>query len=153
MPTAIGDVVPALVSVFTTALAAEPTSVYSGPKPTAEHAKEYVCVAWDPEGGDSVTTAQDESDMGNRWIDEAGEVTCSVTCWTGDTDTAPLLARADDLLDICDASLVANPTLGGVLLAPYHARVLGRTALAQVGASTGVSVRLSFTVRYATLLT
>ncbi len=150
MPTAIGDVVPALVSVFTTALS--PVVVYSGPKPTADYAQEYLCVAFDPEGAEAVTTEQEISPMGNRWVQEDGTVTCSITCWSGDDDFAALLVRADDLLDLADAALVANPTLG-VLSSGNFARVLGRTSMTQTSDGTGSLVRLAFTVTYSSLLT
>jgi hypothetical protein len=152
MPTAIGDVVPALASLFTSALAAEPTLVYAGPKVTSEHAKEYVEVAHDPDG-EAVVTDQQVSDLGNRWIDESGDVTCRVVVWSGDGDAAPLLARADDLFDILDVALAADPRLGGVISSGNFARALGSVSLAQVSDSTGVKVTLTFTVHYSTLLT
>lgn len=153
MPSAIGEVVPALVGVFTTALAAEPTKVYGGPKPTSANAREYVLVAFNPEpDGNGVETEQDISDLGNRWVDEQGTVQCSVTCWSGSTDPAPLLARCDTLLDLLDAALVADPTLGGVIYAGYFARILGAASLRQESTADGAIVRLGFTVTYSTLL-
>ena len=154
MPSAIGDVVPALVSTFTTALAAETgVEVYSGPRPVIADALEYVTVGWDPEGAPGVTTDQELSDLGNRWVEETGEAVCSVTCWSGDDDMPALLARCDDLLDTLDASLAADPRRGGVLAQGHFARVLGRGGLEQAADGNGYSVRLTFTVRYSTLLT
>jgi hypothetical protein len=160
MPTAIGDVVPALVAVFDAALAAEPTIVYAGPQPTSENAEEYVTVGWDPEGGEGVTSDQEPSDMGNRWIDESGDVIGSVTCWSGDTDdeaVPTLLARCDDLLDLLDAALAADPTLGGVLVGGAddgsYARVLGRAGMTPTTDQNGTAVRITFTTHYSTLLT
>jgi hypothetical protein len=154
MPTAIGDVVPALTTVISTALAGQQfVSVFSGPKPTADPAQEYVTVAYDPEGGPGVLTDQEVSDMGNRWIEEEGSVTCQIVCWSGEDDTAALLARADDLLDLIDAGLVANPTLSGILSSGNYARVLGRSSMTPVSDQAGVRVSLAFTVSYSTLLT
>lgn len=153
MPTAIGDVVPALSTVFRAALSGQPyTSVYTGPKPTGENAQEYVCVAYDPEGGAGVDTEQEISPMGNRWVAETGTVTGQVVAWSGDDDVETLLARCDDLLDILDAALAANPSLG-VLSSGNYARVLGRTSMTPVSDQNGVKVSLAFTVTYSTLLT
>lgn len=158
MPSAIGDVLPALVAVWTAALAAESATVYGGPKPTSATALEYVTVGFDPTGdGEGVTTNQVISDLGNRWIDESGDVVCSVTVSSGGDDLVGLLARADDLFDLCDAALVADPTLGGVLTPGAgdggYARVLGAGGLEQSSGAQGSAVRLTFTAHYSTLLT
>ena len=155
MPSAIGDVLPALGVLVTTAVS--PTRVYVGPKPTSENAREFLCVGFDPDGtGDGVTTDQTISPMGNDWVDESGDVTCTVVCWSGSTDTAPLLARADDLLDLVDAALKADPRLGGVLVNGAadgsKARVLGRGGMQLSSAARGASARLTFTIHYSTLL-
>lgn len=157
MPSAIGDVVPALGAVITAALAAEPTTVYVGPKPTSDSPTEYVTVAFDP-GGDTdwVTTDQEISDLGNRWVDESGDVICSATAWSGDSDTTGLLARVDDLIDLIDAALKANPTLSGVLVNGAkdgsYARVLGKGSMRPASTADGAIVRQTFTVHYSTLL-
>jgi hypothetical protein len=154
MPTAIGDVVPAVNAVFTAALASQPyVSVYTGPKPNSEYATEYVTVGYDPEGSPGVDTEQVISPMGNRWIEEQGNIQCQVVCWSGEDDTGTLLARADDIFDLLDAALAANPSLTGVLSSGNFARVLGRASMTPVSDQNGVRVTLSFTVNYSTLLT
>jgi hypothetical protein len=154
VPTAVGDVVPALVTLATTALA--PTVVYHGPKPSSAAPTEYLCVAFNPEGGNGVVTAQVASALGNRWVDESGDVICSLTAWSGGSDTDALLARVDDLLDLLDAALKANPTLGGVLVGGAddgsYARVLGAGAYESTGDTQGVAARLTFTIHYSSLL-
>lgn len=159
MPSAIGQVIPALTTVLTTALAAQTgTLVFTGPKPTADYAQEYLTVGFDPSGdGPGVDSDQRVSALGNRWIDESGDITCSITCWSGDDDTAPMLARADIILDIVDAALAANPTLSGVLVGGAddgsYARVLGKASYAPAVGTDGAIVRLTFTIHYSTLLT
>lgn len=156
MPSAIGDVLPALVALVTTAVA--PTTVYGGPKPTSDTPAEYVTVGFDPNNPDTdgVVTDQDVSPMGNDWVDERGDVTCGITVWSGDSDATALVQRADDLLDLIDAALKANPRLGGVLVNGSSdgskARVLGRGSLRQVSLSNGAAAVQTFQIHYSSLL-
>jgi hypothetical protein len=153
LPSAIGDVQPALVALVTAAVT--PTKVYGGPKPINDTPTEYVTVGFDPANPDTdgVTTDQDISTMGNDWVEETGDVTCAVTVWTGGTDTAPLIQRADDLLDLIDAALKADPHLGGVLVpASNKARVLGKGALRQASTANGAVAVQTFTIHYTQLL-
>jgi len=149
--------VPALAALATAAFAAEPTAVYVGPKPSSAAPTEYLTVAFDPSNdGDGVESEQVISELGNRWVDERGDVTCTLTAWTGGTDSAALVARVDHLLDLLDAALAANPSLG--VLVPgaedgSFARVLGRLTLRQESTASGAIVRQTFTVHYSTLMT
>jgi len=157
MPTAIGDVVPALTAAIDAALPG--VKVYHGPKPTSEQPSEFVTVAFDPEGvGDGVNTEQTAAAVGNLWVSESGDVTCSITCWTGNGTADTLLQRADDLYDLIDVALRADRYLGGVLVAGASDDINGARAFGHGGWSprstdTGIVGRLTFTVRYATLLT
>lgn len=149
------QVVPVLASVFATALAAEPTVVYGGPKPSGDSPTEYLAVGWEPDG-DGVVSDRGLSSMGNRWVDESGDVTCTLVVWSGDDDTAPLLARAGALFALLDAALLSNPALSGALIAGAndgsYARTLGQVRVRPESTTAGAVVRVAFTIHYSSLL-
>jgi len=84
-----------------------------------------------------VNTEQTAAAVGNLWVSESGDVTCSITCWTGNGTADTLLQRADDLYDLIDVALRADRYLGGVSLP-----VRLTTSTAPVRSGTGVSPRL-----------
>jgi hypothetical protein len=137
----------ALVSLFDAALS---VPAFDGAVVTEQIPPAYVVVGWAEDGDDSVVTL-DVSDMGNRWDDEAGQVECVAYSWAGNGTLAQHGVIASGLVDQCRAALLADPTLGGVLLAPYEAH-LSRVSRVRQQTDGGPVVRYGFSVTYANLL-
>jgi hypothetical protein len=138
----------ALVALFDAALS---VPAFDGAVVTEQIPPAYVVVGWAEDADDSVVTL-DVSDMGNRWDDEAGEIQCAAYSWAGNGTLAQHGVIAAGLVDGCRAALLASPTLGGVLVAPYSACITRVTRVRQQ-TDGGPVVRYGFTITYATLLT
>lgn len=104
------------------------------------------------ETGDTATASREISSMGNNWDEEAGDIPCRVSVWTGDTAPAAPRATCQQLLGDCIAAVRADRTLGGLLTAPGLARI-SAVRLREGQTKRGVLIEAGFTVSYTALLT
>lgn len=157
MPTLLWDVRGALVTILDAAL---DVPVLDGPQSKKSLPKAYVLIGTDggdtgsgENGEDFGTVTQTLSDLGpGTWRDETGDVTCSAWAWTGSTSFAPLRVTVQAILDGVEASLRADPTLGGLLIPPGRAE-LGAIRLREDQTDNGARLRAVFSVAYRALLT
>lgn len=156
MPTKLWAVRSALVSMFDAALS---DPVYDGPSRQKTPPKRFVLVGSD--GGetgmgdgdeDGAVIEQSPSSMGNGWRDERGEITCAAWAWSGDTDLAPLRTAITAMVDVAEAALAGDRSLGGLLVPPGMAEFSG-LRIREAQTSKGAVVRALFTVSYGALLT
>lgn len=151
-PSRLDDVAAALVAIFTSAGG---VTVYDGPAPTQPNIGEsYALVGNDGDptnpDTDAASTDRDWSSLGNRWVQETGEVVCCVAATSGDTDITVVRARAFALFALLEAALLADPTLGGLTFGEPAS--IPSTRLRQTQNSQGCAARLVFVVRYQALL-
>lgn len=144
MPSALDDVLTALVSTFTTALPG--VSVFDGPPVTSPGDADLVIVGHDatPDSAADVTVSQEWVDLACTRRVETGEVTCCVVSQTGDTDLKARRDRAFVLLAACEAALLGDMTLGAVVTSAQFARATAR----QFQNSAGSAVVAPFVVTY-----
>lgn len=159
MATRLWDVRDRLTSIYTELLAAESgVEVFDGPMRPSAAKKTWVIIGSDggDDGGggdeDGAVARQTASRLSPPWRDEAGEITCSVWSWGGDTSYVKHRATVSRIVDLCEASLVADRTLGG-LLKPSDIAEFGDLRVLEFQAKSGAVVRAAFTVAYRTLIT
>lgn len=160
MTTRLWAVRTALVTVFGTAV--DPTAVHDGPLARADNApKSFLLVGTDGGGdgtgddlADGAVVNQKPSLMANGWREEDGTIECAAWAWSGGTDFVPLRAALAEMVDACEAALLADPTLGGIL-APqgYRAEFTGPFRTREVQTAKGAVARSAFIVAYRALIT
>lgn len=137
----------ALVALFDAALT---VPVFDGAATTAQIPPAYLVVGWSGDSEDSVV-ALAVSDMGNRWDDEAGSIECAVESRAGNGTLAGHGVIAAGIVDDCRSALLADPTLGSVLVNGYSAHI-SRVTRTREQTDSGPVVRYGFTVEYTNLL-
>jgi hypothetical protein len=144
MPSRLDDVLTTLVATFTTALPG--VNVYDGPPVTSPGDADLVIVGHDatPDSTADVTVEQSYVDLACTRRQETGEVVCCVVSQTGDTDLNARRSAAFVLLAACEAALVADMTLGGLVRSAQFDRGTARQMQNQAGSA----VVASFTVAY-----
>lgn len=147
MPSQLNAVIAYLVVMFGTV-----AETFDGPTPTDPPAEFILVGSSGDDDEDVATTDREWAPEGNRWIEETGEVVCSIWVQSGDTDLVGRRARQDELFDACEAAVLADPTLGGLCNWKEPA-FIPRTRLRQNQANSGSLARLIFSVRYQALLT
>lgn len=144
MASRLDDVLTSLVATFTTAL---PTvAVFDGPPVTSPGDADLVIVGHDatPDSDADMTVEQEWADLACSRRHETGEVVCCVVSQTGDTDLKARRDRAFVLLAACEAAVLADLSLGGVVMSAQFARASAR----QFQNSAGSAVVAPFTVTY-----
>lgn len=129
-------------------------TVFDGPRPTADYPETFTLIGstGDPDE-EAATTEREWSPMANRWIRESGDIECVVISWSGDTDVVARRLAAVAQFEAHTASILADPTLGGLLDPGEEPLMVTGTRLFQSQTSAGVEVRMVFTVRFHALLT
>jgi hypothetical protein len=157
MPTRLWAVRNALAAITITSGA----SVHNGPlPPKSTPPKQFLLIGSDGGadgfggelGDDATSIEQSESELGNNWRNEEGDIVCAAWVWSGGTDLVPLRAAASAITDEVEAFLIADRSLGGVLTPPGLARFTG-LRFQETQTSKGAVVRALFTVSYRALLT
>lgn len=141
---------PLVISALSTRWSALPAlagvTVFTGPPVGDPSSGDYLFVGddSDPESDTISTFEQEWVDMAHTRRAETGEIICAMVSDSGDTDILTRMMRAFTLLSACEADLVADPTLGGVVA--MAELVIGQHRPIQ-NASGAASV-VPFTVRY-----
>jgi hypothetical protein len=143
----------ALFEMFTTAAA--PTKVYDGPRARgASTPKKYVLVGAsvaNPAAEDIIaaggSASQDWTTFGPNERQEAGTIPCTVIAWHGSTEFQALRDAVQEILDACEAALIADPSLGGVL-DDLHSADLIDVSVSESQTKAGAAVAAVFTVAY-----
>lgn len=148
--TVLWDVQAALKDLFVTA--APTATVVDAADLLGDDPAQLIQVGELGKEGDTATATRELSPMGNGWDEEAGEVPCRISVWTGETDPAAPRATAKLLLTACVAAVRADRSLGGVLPATGLARV-SAVRLREGQTAKGVLIEAGFTVSYTALLT
>lgn len=125
MPSLLWSVRSALVTSFAAPAAAAGADLYDGPRRRGDTPKLFLVVgadsddpftAADADFEDTLTgtSRQEWSPEGpGTWREETGSVLCTAVAWSGDDDFAPLRAQVEALVDVLEATLLANRQLGG----------------------------------------
>jgi hypothetical protein len=135
-----------LVALLPT-LAGWPQFVYDGPPVTGDAPFAYATVGYalnrDGAGSFSQTRA------GNGFqVEESGSVQCELVTLTGDADLASMRVQGFALIDVLDASLRADQTLG--VLAPASTCSLSVDVIPEQSTA-GAVQRLAFSIDYFTV--
>lgn len=146
-PSRLDDVITSLVALFDAATTAQ---VIDGPTPVTPDADFILVGSTGDADEDAATVERDWSAMGNRWIEETGEVVCSIWAQSGDTDLSAQRTRLATMFAACEAALLTDPTLGGLLFRDPVSIPVSR--LRQQQTTAGAVVHLIFTVRFQALL-
>lgn len=146
MPSALDNVLTALVTTFTTAPALSEVAVFDGPPVTRDSLSDLVLVGHDgaPDSDAVATVEQSWVDMACTRREEFGEVPCVVLHQGGDTDMGAARTRAFVLLAACESALLGDMTLGGLVSSAQFARGIAR----QYQNSRGAAVVAPFVVTY-----
>lgn len=146
------DVRSALVDTFTAAVASD-VIVIDGPRSSGSTPKQFVVVGavgddvLGVEPGDGAAASHEWSTMGPGERQELGEVQSTIVAWSGATDLEVLRDQVQAIADACEAAVVADPSLGGVLDDMHEADVTGlRVSEAQT--TDGAVVAAVLTVSY-----
>lgn len=148
--TRLWDVQAALKTTFTAAVPA--ATVVDAADLLGDDPQQLVQVGELGETGDTATASREISDMGNNWDEEAGDVPCRISVWTGNTDPVAPRATCEALLTACVAAVRADRTLGGLLTSPGLARI-SAVRLREGQTKRGVLIEAGFTVSYTAVLT
>lgn len=105
----------------------------------------------DGEEADGIVESETPSEMGPPLRAWSAQVTCSAWAWTGDADMRARRREAGVIADACRTSVLADRTLGGVLVPPGFADVTG-VAYRLRHTSKGAVARAVFTVDLSSLL-
>jgi hypothetical protein len=155
MPSKLWAVRAALVTTFSAGIT--DTTVFDGPMTRTTPPSSFLLVGTDggdDSGGadeDGAVATQQLSSLGNNWRDEVGEVICAAWVWSGDTAFPALRTTAKAIVDVAEALVLADRTLGGVVVPPGFAEFTA-WRLREVQTSKGAFVRASFTVSYSALI-
>lgn len=161
MPTALWDVRAALAAMFAAALEQR---VSDGPLGNTTAPKAFVIVG--STGGDvgsdtfglgdidddGCSVSQARSKVGNNWRDETGSITCAAWAWNGGSAFGPLRTTVSGIVDVIEAALQADRSLGQLLVPPGNAEFTD-LRFAEQQTKKGAVVRAVFTVSYTALLT
>lgn len=158
MATRLFAVRDALVTQFTAALAAKSTEIFAGPRSRSSSPKKFLLIGADggetgaEQNEDGMTAEQEPSNLGpGTWRDETGTIVCAAWAWSGNSTVTSSETAARDVLDTCAASLLADDSLGGLLVPPGLARLSSVSVLE--GQKNGPFVRIVFGVSYGALVT
>lgn len=156
MPSALWPVRTALVAQLTAALEDTDTVVFDGPRVRGNPPAQFLIIGASGEIADVpyARTVQAPSAMGNGWRDELGEIDCTVVTWSGGADELPALrSAAEAVIDVCEASINADRTLGGVLQPKNLGAEVTGLEVREAQTAKGPFVEAVFTIAYATVLT
>lgn len=153
MPSALRDVRSALFDLFTEAL--DPVPVFNGPRTRSAAPKEYLLVGVNgiEELEAGMRSGQAPSTLSGDWRDEAGEIDCTAVAWSGDTSMDPIRAAAESIVDTCEAAIVADRHLGGLLTPAHHLASITGLDIRELRTAKAATVEAVFTVVYSTTLT
>jgi hypothetical protein len=146
----LNDVIAALDVLFT---AAVDVPVFDVPDPSVINNDRFIVIGSEGEDDDGATVDLTESTLGpGGWLDETGEVVCSVWAASGGTDLAARRNAAATLTEACVAAVRNDRELGGLLVG---AGVAGVSSLRYrlVQTPQGAFCRFSFSVSYQNLNT
>lgn len=104
---------------------------------------EWVAIGYSSLNGDAVTNVQTIGDAALRSGRESYDITSEINAWNGSTDTSTLRARVFELLDIVEAALVADKTLG---FPKVQLATLVATSYVTTQTDKGVVVTLPFVI-------
>lgn len=162
MPTQLWAVQDTLFTLFTEAVAGEDkVRVFRGPRERSGSAPRGAVLVGadggdtgtDPPLEDALTAEQNLDSMGpGTWRREQGSILCAVWTWTGSKDVQIARSSSMSLFELCEAALVADPTLGGLLVADGRAEISNFSVREQL-TNGGPVVRVAFVVAYSALLT
>lgn len=146
MSSRLDDVMSALVTTFTASSSLTGVDVRDGPPLDGVGDADFVLVGHDgtPDSNADMTVEQEWADLGCTSRYENGEVICAVVSQTGDTDLQVRRDRAFTLLAACESALVADRTLGGLVMSAQFVRGAAR----QFQNRNGSAVVAQFTVTY-----
>jgi hypothetical protein len=153
MPSAIRDVRSKLFTIFDAALAG--TQVFDGPRPRSTAPKKYLVVGVNgiDEAEAGIRSTQVQSSLSGDWREEAGEIDCTAVAWDGGDDMTKIRADVESMVDICEAAVVADRTLGGILTLNHSLAETTRVDVREQRTDKGPFVECVFTISYATVLT
>lgn len=142
----LDDVMDALVSTFSDLPALDGVAVVDGPQVGDVGESDLVLVGHDgePDSNAVNTFEQSWTDLACTRREETGLVWCAAVSQSGDVEMQPRRDRALALVAACEASLLADLTLGGVV---YSAQLAAGSAR-QLQNSGGAAVVAPFTVAY-----
>jgi hypothetical protein len=142
----LDDVMTALAALFAGLPALAGVVVSDGPPLDGMGSPDFVLVGDDglPDSTAEITVEQEWADLACTRRHETGEVICSALSQTGDTDMQARRDRAFALFAACEAAVLADQTLGGVVLSSQLARAGAR----QFQNSAGAAVVVPFVVTY-----
>ena len=117
------------------------TTVHYGP-PMNEDDQQYVCIGFDPNGGEPVRTTEEWAALGNLSKEESYGISCFIRSASGDVDLSTRVTEVYGLLDSIADALTADHSLGGSCRVAH---------LSEVGCDTrqdnaGSAAHLTFTV-------
>lgn len=122
-----------LVEIFTAALTT--ATVYDGFGASEDPGDFLMVGVDDPNSTDplapSAESTQTWAGMGARHRDEEGTLTCVALTWNGDDDTAAARTRVKALMSAVEATITADPNLGGTIPGLLWVRPEGRTQFMQ----------------------
>lgn len=108
-----GDIAAAATAAFDAAVTCP---VFDGPPTSGDQLTEYVCIGAQPPDSVEPNAGTIRQEQAYASIasprEEIGEISCYVSCWSGDMDVAAQRTRALAILDDLVAVLDANKTLG-----------------------------------------
>lgn len=140
MTSAVPAAVTGLLALLTAALDCD---VHDGPPVTAA-TPDYVCVGFDPAGGDAVEFTREWVSLGAQRREEEFDVVCVAGTSSGDLSMSARRTRVFDLLDTIEAAVQADLTLGAAVRV---AHVLGSGSLLQDQDEQGATAMVRFRVR------
>ena len=111
--------------------------------PMTDLAVDFINVGWTPYDDAAATSLQVPAQLGQLRRQEEFVINCYADSYSGDSSASARRARVFALVDACDAVLVADPTLGGVLT---QYAMLSSVDLRQERSNTGLSIGAVFRI-------
>lgn len=154
MPTAIVfDLATALVTTFRAAVPPS-VNVYDGQGASDDPGFFLMVGVDDPDSDDEVDSAAgtlEWAGLGHKASKEAGEVSCCAVAWVGESGSSAQQAAREavrDIMTAVEATLRADPNLGGLVPGLNWVRYAGEFSLRQRSDSQGVRAVFSFRISY-----
>jgi hypothetical protein len=123
------------------------TIVYTGPGTSDSDAPSYVFVGVDDPDetsyANAATGSQSWAQLGGKFRDEDFEIRCAAVAYNGDADILAAMDAVFATLAAVEHALVADPTLGGVLL---YAVGISSTSLEWGQDTKGAEAKLPFSI-------
>lgn len=145
--TAFPYLVDGMVQAFKASPALSGVMIFDGPEINEDYPGSWIAVGHDGSEDMDVNAGSAQNEylqLGAKRMYEDGNVNCTLSAWTGDTDLPTVRRAAYSLLDAVDTAIRSDPSFNGVVL--WSGLATHNPIYRQTNA--GADMTINFTIAY-----